>query len=185
VTFTGTAIGTATVTGTYGGDTAHSGSGPSTSNTITFQLAPNLRIDSVNVSSNQATVGQTVTVTVHVTNNGTVDEKFVINIKWADKTVASMNETLASGQSGTFMIKWDTTGLNPATATLSVAIPPVSGETIASDNTATYGGFTLNAQQSPLLPASSLPFVVGGVLAVIIILGVLVLVVRRRKTEVI
>src|SRR6266705_3824233 len=66
VSFTGTAAGSATVIGTYGGDGNHNGSGPSTSNTITV----NKRSTSTTVicSPSSVVVDQTSSCTATVTD---------------------------------------------------------------------------------------------------------------------
>ena len=182
VTFTPSTSGTTSITAVYSGDAAHSG-GSSPPATVTINNAPDMTISSVAVSTSSAVVGEKITATVHVTNNGPYTANLTIEIQWGDITVTSHNETLAAGQSASYTITWDTSGYAPSTATISAVIPPQQYETHSSDNVATDGSFTLASPQTGLLSATQYPIVVGGaVIAAIIVILSAFLLLRRRKT---
>jgi uncharacterized repeat protein (TIGR01451 family) len=142
-----------------------------------------MTISSVAVSTSSAVVGEKVTATVQVTNNGPYTANFTVNIQWGDVTVSSHNETLAAGQSASYTLTWDTSGYKPSTATISAIIPPQQYETRISDNVATDGSFTLAPPQTAFLSAAEIPIVLGGaVIAVIIAILSVILLLRRRKT---
>src|SRR5207245_2777759 len=72
--------------------------------------APTPTISSVTISPNgSATVGQTVSVTVTVSNPGNVNVDFTIQVRWASVNVTQMSETLMANQQKSFTISWDTT----------------------------------------------------------------------------
>src|SRR2546422_791704 len=130
VTFTGSATGTATVSGTYGGDTVHATSGPTASNNITV----NPRTTSTALAcSSPVVVGQASTCTATVTDTspaptttptGTVS----FTNTGSAGTLSAPSCTLASGScSVTF------TGSATGTATVS----------------ATYGGDSIHSGSGP------------------------------------
>jgi hypothetical protein len=142
-----------------------------------------MTISTVAVSTNSAVIGEKVTATVHVTNNGPYSANFTINIQWGYVTVTSHNETLAAGQSASYTITWDTSGFAPSTAAISASIPPQQYETHTSDNVATDGSFNLAPPQTGLLSAAQIPIIIGGaVIAVIILILSVILLLRRKKT---
>jgi len=151
---------------------------------ITINIAPDMVIDSITSATTSATVGDKVTVTVRVTNNGPYVANFTINIQWMN-TVKSQTEMLAAGQSATYTITWDTTGYGPATAKISATIPPQQYETSISDNTATDGNLTLTAPQAGLLSSAQVPLVASfaAIAAIVVILSIVLVMRRRKKTH--
>ncbi len=173
-----------TPAGTYTITVTGIGTGvPSHSATVTVVVvnAPNLAVTSVTVSTSSATIGQKVTITVGVTNIGTVDVSFTVRVFWGSAKVTEENHTLSAGQPATYTLTWDTTQYGAGTATISARIPPVPNEVDTSDNIRTGPSLTLVAPAPPLL-TSSQALIAGGGAATAVILLALFLFLRRKKT---
>src|SRR2546428_474706 len=122
---TGTCAPSSSTPGTYSVTiTATSGSLVHTASFVSHvSTAPTPTISSVTISPNgSATVGQTVSVTVTVSNPGNVNVDFTIQVRWASVNVTQMSETLMANQQKSFTLSWDTTMYGAGTSTLSVVI---------------------------------------------------------------
>src|SRR6266581_4702551 len=140
VSFTGTAAGSATIIGTYGGDGNHNGSGPSTSNTITV----NKRSTSTTVicSPNSVVVDQTSSCTATVTDT---------DVSTTITPTGSVAFTLSAGTTGGV--------LSAASCTLAAGSCSVTFQGSTATGTATvtgtYGGDTTH-NASPASPAATI-----------------------------
>ena len=158
--------------------------------TITITNAPSITVTSIQVSTSSstnatsATTGDKVTIVVGVTNSGASDANFAILVKWGIITVAQANETLKAGQSNNYTLTWDTANYGATTQTISVTVPPLSGQSNTSGSTLTGRSFTLNSAAPPLL-SGTLILIIGVGLALLVVAVVAVLLLRmRRKTPV-
>src|SRR3989454_118851 len=118
VSFTGTAAGSATVAATYGGDSSHNGSGPTTSNTITV----NKRSTSTGVSCAPSSIniggGSTCTATVTDTDVGTaITPSGTVTFTSSNTAVGTVAASCTLGGTGTCTVTF--TGVAPGSATVS------------------------------------------------------------------
>src|SRR6266581_4195645 len=139
VSFTGTAAGSATVIGTYGGDGNHNGSGPSTSNTITV----NKRSTSTTVicSPNSVVVDQTSSCTATVTDT---------DVSTTITPTGSVAFTLSAGTTGGVL---SAASCTLAAGSCSVTFQGSTGAGTATV-TGTYGGDAAHTASPASAPAT-------------------------------
>jgi len=93
-----------------------------------------------NVTPSPASVplGENVSISVTVKNEGTATETFDVTVLYDPTDIETKTVTdLAPENSETLSFTWNTSGVTPGAFTIKVEVPPVSGETDTSDNTAT------------------------------------------------
>ena len=95
--------------------------------------------------------GNTITIYIAVSNNGNSQETFTLELRddTENKSIDSLQVTLASGASNTVSIDWDTTG---ATGGPPPPGPPTPGTVHALTATATLTGDTDESNNSASLP---------------------------------
>lgn len=165
---------TSTSPGTYT-ITVTANSGAASQNfvaTITVSAVPT--ISDITLSPlGTTTAGHAVTGTVTVSNTGSVDASFNITVKWGTTTIAQMSETLPKGQQKSYSFSWDTTSSNPATDVVTATIS--SGNAWSSNKIGGVYSLSSTAPSGNLNTA-----IIGGLIAVVIVLSLL-LILRRRK----
>ena len=92
------------------------------------------------------TEGETATFSIGVSNNGTKEETFTVELRddTENKSIDSQQVTLAAGGATTFNIDWDTTGATggppppgpptPGTIHVLTAVATLAGDTVESNN---------------------------------------------------
>src|SRR6266568_2336049 len=176
---TGTCAPSSSTPGTYSVTiTATSGSLVHTASFVSHvSTAPTPTISSVTISPNgSATVGQTVSVTVTVSNPGNVNVDFTIQVRWASVNVTQMSETLMANQQKSFTLSWDTTMYGAGTSTLSVVIFNDG----AWSDTSAGSSYSLAAPPQPFF-TSTVIAAISGVSAAVVLLGLFFGLRRRRK----
>jgi len=176
---TGTCAPSSSTPGTYSVTiTATSGSLVHTASFVSHvSAAPTPTISSVTISPNgSATVGQTVSVTVTVSNPGNVNVDFTIQVRWASVNVTQMSETLMANQQKSFTLSWDTTMYGAGTSTLSVVIFNDG----AWSDTSAGSSYSLAAPPQPFF-TSTVIAAISGVSAAVVLLGLFLGLRRRRK----
>src|SRR3989441_723163 len=176
---TGTCAPSSSTPGTYSVTiTATSGSLVHTASFVSHvSTAPTPTISSVTISPNgSATVGQTVSVTVTVSNPGNVNVDFTIQVRWASVNVTQMSETLLANQQKSFTLSWDTTMYGAGTSTLSVVIFNDG----AWSDTSAGSSYSLTAPPQPFF-TSTVIATISGVSAAVVLLGRFLGLRRRRK----
>src|SRR2546427_3651237 len=176
---TGTCAPSSSTPGTYSVTiTATSGSLVHTASFVSHvSTAPTPTISSVTISPNgSATVGQTVSVTVTVSNPGNVNVDFTIQVRWASVNVTQMSETLLANQQKSFTLSWDTTMYGAGTSTLSVVIFNDG----AWSDTSAGSSYSLTAPPQPFF-TSTVIATISGVSAAVVLLGLFLGLRRRRK----
>jgi len=102
-----------------------------------------IAVTNVTPSPVSVPLGENVSISVTVKNNGTATETFSVTVYYnltatERAVIGTVNVTdLAPDGSKTLSFTWNTSGVTPGTFTIKVEVPPVSGETNTSDNTAT------------------------------------------------
>jgi hypothetical protein len=178
---TGTYVVTLTVTDLYGGQTI-------TSRTIQV-INPSVSIVSAKLSTATPTVGDTVTLTVDILNNGSVPLSFNVTMTVNGQTVDQTQIVLQPGQeNNAIVLHWNTAGFQATSFTISAQIVnsrvnDPSGAQVPLTTTARGAGtIALQAPNtSPLPGGTSLWIIIGAIAAIAIVAGVII-VLRRRKT---
>ncbi len=133
------------------------------------------RISELDISHSEVDIGQTVTISVLVTNSGNLEGTYQVTLEIDNKVVETRDVTLAGGASDmvTFTISKDIAG------TYSV---DVNGLT---------DSFTVKEKEAAVIPTPSTPstlppakpinwLVVGGVVAALVVMGSLLFFLARR-----
>jgi PKD domain/Bacterial Ig-like domain (group 3) len=175
---------TLTVTDQYDGTN-------STSSTVII-VVPQVKIVSYHLSSTSSTIGDRVTLTIDILNNGLLPLTFNVTMTVASltagtaQTVDQQQVTLAPNQENSAItLHWDTAGFSAQSYTIVIKLvnarangTPVSLLTSSQG----AGSVTLSPQGSSQLPGgNTLWITIGIVAAVAIILGLTAILLRRRK----
>jgi len=96
-------------------------------------------ITNVNPSAIRVNLGEIVSISVAVENQGDKNETFDVNCYANTTTVASTTVTLANGTSTMLMFSWNTTGVDIGNYTIWAEASVVSDEIDIVDNTYIYG----------------------------------------------
>jgi len=143
--------------GSAGGSIDHS----KITNLNTMKLAPptppvvhDVAITGVKASPSTVGVGDTVTITVNASNQGTESETFDVTAYYNSTPIETKATTLAAGGSTTLTFSWNTTGVAIGTYTIKAVASTVPGETDTADNTLTDG--TVTVQTSTVTVNASL-----------------------------
>jgi len=105
-----------------------------------------IAVMSVAAERTSATVGDTVSISVRIENQGTVTEVTTVTVEAGTNSVGSRSVTLDIGVNQTLQFPWDTSAFSPGVYQLRAEAAAVAGETDRADNTGTGGTVTL---QSP------------------------------------
>ncbi len=108
-----------------------------------------LAVTAVTPSPTSGIVGNMITVTVTVANQGTVTETAVVHTYFDSTLIGEMTGSIGAGASADFIFTWDTTGVAARTYTISGHVVPVTGETDTADNSFTDGTVTLTVPNIP------------------------------------
>jgi hypothetical protein len=152
--------------------------GASNSTTILFRVdRPSIRIVSATLSTTTGTVGDTITMTVDVLNDGTISETFTVSMDANNLTVAFKTVTLTPGQSENVQLTWNTLGYSSGAFTIKAR---VLGATvpIAQSPLENAGQVTL-ASQNTFIGSITFWIIIGIVVAAAAVVTILL---RRRRT---
>jgi hypothetical protein len=94
-----------------------------------------IAVTAIVASPNPASLGDLVSISVVVLNNGTVSETFAVNVTFDSTLIGTRTVTsLAAGGNQTLSFLWNTTGLGAGYYTITVAAMSVAGETDVTNN---------------------------------------------------
>ena len=153
--------------------------GASNSTQIVFRVDKgSIRILSASVSSITGNVGDTITMTVDVLNDGTISERFTLSMDANNFTVTFKTVTLAPGQSENITLTWNTLGYSSGTFTIKAR---VAGATvpIAQSPVENVGQVTLAAQNT-FIGSITFWIIIG--IVVVAAAAVLTIFLRKRRT---
>lgn len=173
----GTYTVTLTITDLYGGQNV-------TSRTIQI-IHPSVSIVSAKLSTTTPTVGDTVTLTVDILNNGSVPLSFNVTMTVNGQTVDQTQILLQPNQeNNAIVLHWKTAGFQAMNYTVSAQLvnsttngTPVPLATSAQG----AGSLALAAPNNSFFSGIILWIIIGAIVAVAVIGGVIVFL-RRRKT---
>jgi PKD repeat protein len=145
---------------------------------VKIRFAHDIKILSVSASPGTVSAGDSVTITVIVSNEGIETESgFTVTVYYDDTAAAPAQtaSTIVSGQNKTLTFSWDTADVVEGTYRIKAVASSVPGETYTTDNTRLGGTITVTvAAESPWL------YYVGGVAAVAVIAVLALFLLRRR-----
>lgn len=138
-----------------------------------------VEVTSVDVLTTSVKVGDSVTITATVKNLGEVEENFDVTVYYGDKTVGtSAVAGLVPDDSDTVEVTWYTTGIAPGVYTISARASQVPGEVNLDNNFKEASSkVTVTGQQADY----SMYLIIGGVVAVVAIVGIGVFLLYRRR----
>ncbi|MFX1265762.1 MAG: CARDB domain-containing protein, partial [Promethearchaeota archaeon] len=138
-----------------------------------------IAVSSVTVSSETVEIGENITITVVVQNEGTETETFEVKA-YRNATEIGTEDviSLAAEAQSTLTFIWDTTGLEAGDYVIKVVASTVPGEIDEADNTKTYGIVTLSSPSPEGLPVE---IIVAGILVAIVILALVSYIVLKRR----
>ena len=142
-------------------------------------LAHNIAITNVVPSPTSVAVGENVTITVTVENEGNFDETFNVTVYYDDTAIGMQPvPNLLSGSTMNLTFTWDTTPVAKGTYTIKAVASVVPEEINTDDNTFTFDGTVKVGVEAPnvLLYAA-----VGIVIVAIIAAGIAVYIIKFRK----
>jgi hypothetical protein len=140
----------------------------------------NVKVSGITVSKTEATVGDSVTVSVTVLNQGNFTESFTVTAYANDTAIGSAQTVtnLAAGASQVLTFTWDTSGLNSGPYVFRAVASNVTLEAVTSDNAFAGGSVALSS------PSNMLMYIIiaaAAVIVVVALVGVYFLKFRKPK----
>lgn len=135
-------------------------------------LVHDIAITSVIVSQSTVKIGESVSISVMVANEGNFSETFYVTIYHNDHVIERrLVANLATGASQTLDVTWNTTDVAKGEYMIKAAASVVEGEkeTHTSDNEYSDGSVTVMLEEAPPLPPNVFLYV--GAAVVIIVMG--------------
>ena len=115
-----------------------------------------ITVTSVTLSTTKVAVGESVTVTVTVKNQGNFTESFSVTSKYGTTNIGSANvNNLAAGQTRVVTFSWSTTGVSIGTYTISATASQVTDEDNITNNALNDG--TVTIKQGSTISISTTP----------------------------
>jgi hypothetical protein len=145
---------------------------------VNVALVHDVAVTSVSVSNSRITIGDDVSITVTVKNNGSVSESFDVTLSY-DSTVIEVETVsgLAPGESKSLSFTWSTKDLAPKDYTLNATAGVVSGETVTANNT---HDAVISAAAASII---STWLLAGIIVAIVVVLGVVIFIYMRRRSR--
>lgn len=143
----------------------------STSKTVTVLPIRDIAIINVTLSSTEVKIGENVTITVVVKNEGTVAETFTVTVYSNNTAIDTQTVTnLTANSSETLDFVWNTTNATEGNYVIKAEASQITGETDTADNTFTPSvTFAIEKLVQPFIP---FPYVILILLIIaIIVLG--------------
>jgi len=139
-----------------------------------------LAVEYVSVDKHEATIGETVTITVQVKNEGNFTEKFNVRV-YANQTLIE-NQTLenvAPSEEKIIVFVWNTTGFKEGKYIVKAEIPPLLTEE-NTENNCKYETITL---LQPLPPSMWNLFIILLIIILLLLLFITIFTLLRRKRK--
>ena len=118
--------------------------------------APSRDISVVEITASPAyppdrvAVGEYVTISVEVSNEGNVEELFSVNVYYDSLPIEMRPSVILSGGSAkTLTFKWNTLGVLPSVYVINATAPPVPDETETGDNMASFSSVAFIDETPP------------------------------------
>jgi len=143
-------------------------------------LVHDVAVTDVTASPTEVTVGDSVSISVTVVNQGGFTETFTLTIYANTTLIDSRNVTLTSGISTTETFTWDTSGFATADYVIKAEASVVPDETDTADNT--FEGDTVTVKE--VTGPSILLYAVAGIVIAVVAATILIYFLRVRKRKV-
>lgn len=145
---------------------------------IKFKVDHDIAVISTSASPTTVTVGNPVTISVTVENQGKETETFTVTAYYDGNTAETKTvENLASDDTETLEFTWNTTDVTLGTYAIK-AEASLEGDADPDDNIYVDGTVRVESPEKPF----PIEYVVIGVVIVIVAIGIGVFFIRRRKT---
>ena len=150
--------------------------------TATISAKHDVAVVDVTPFPSEVTVGKLVSIKVTVVNQGTETENFNIIIYYDNTIIGTKSVTnLASGDSETLTINWETTDIDPGTYTIKAVASTITGEIDITNNEFIDDTVTITVQEAPAL--GILLYVAAAGVAVTIVAAIAFYFLRIRKPK--
>ncbi len=150
-------------------------------NSSTLQVTVKLvdvAVDEVALSTTTLAKGESLTINVTVTNQGTAPETFDVNVYYNTTLLDTRTiSNQAAGATETISFNWNTQNADEGTYTIKAEVEPLLGETDVTDNSRTRD-VTVEAAAPPV--DYTLYAIVGAAIAGVIVIAYLVLRTRSK-----
>jgi len=147
--------------------------------TLNIAFGHDVAVTNVAVSKTVVNAGEAVSIDVTVRNDGTESEDFGVTAYYGTNTIDTQQvESLSPGNEETLTFSWDTAGVAEGDYQIKAVASTVEGETDTEDNEFKDGSVKINVVSEPF-PTT---LVIGGAIAVILVLALVVLYMRRKRT---
>ena len=148
----------------------------------TSAIIHDIALTEITLNPTTAEIGENVTITVIVENQGTETETFNVKVYYDATEIGTQEVTdLGPDVQKTLTFMWDTTGLDAGDYTIEAEAPPVLGETDTDDNVLADVTVTVNDEPAPT--SDILLYVAVGGGATIIVAAVAFYFLRVRKPK--
>jgi len=137
-----------------------------------------LAVEYVSVDKHEATIGETVTITVQVKNEGNFTEKFNVRV-YANQTLTESQtlENVAPSEEKIIVFVWNTTGFKEGKYIVKAEIPPLLTEENTENN---YKYETITLLQPP--PSSMWKlFIILLIIILLLLLFITIFTLRRKR----
>ncbi len=151
--------------------------------TITVSPVHDVAVISVTPLSTEVTIGENVTITVDVKNEGTVAETFTVTVYSNNTAIDTQTVTnLAADSSETLEFVWDTTDATEGNYVIKAEASQVTGETETADNTRT-SDVTVTVKPAPFLIFPYIGIALIIIAIIVVGLGAYFYIKRKRISE--
>jgi PKD repeat protein len=121
-------------------------------------LLHDIAIIGVTTNLNTAKIGQSISISVAVVNNGDFAETFNVAIYYSSNVIKTFEAiTLDAGSDTVLTATWETTQVNAGIYTITATATHVDGEANISNNTYEGGQVTIKALEAPMASFTYLP----------------------------
>jgi PKD repeat protein len=150
--------------------------------TLSLGFGVDIAVTHIEVSSDEVTAGETISIEVTVVNRGTETESFNV-IVYRDITEIEPKKpvsNLAPTANSTVPFSWDTSDVLEGVYSISAEAVDVQGEQNPGNNRLIYGSVTINAPTSTGIPLTTIAAIVGVIVVVVVVIFLLM---RRRRSK--
>lgn len=144
---------------------------------IRIRAAHDIAVVDVEPSKTSVTAGESISIDVTVSNEGTETESFSVKAYYENNLIDTKSVTdLSPGASTTLTFSWDTSGVAEGLYTISAEATEVEGETYLDNNTLEDGTVSIGVG-GPAFPTT---LVVVAVVVIVVLAAAVLLYMRRR-----
>jgi PKD repeat protein len=153
--------------------------------TVTVLPIHDIAVTNVTLSSTEVKIGENVTITVVVKNEGTVAENFTVTVYSNNTAIDTQTVTnLTVNSSETLDFVWDTTNATEGNYVIKAEASQITGETDTADNTFTPSvTFTIKKLVQPFIPFPYIILILLIIAIIVLGLGAYFYTTRKKTPE--